>query len=84
MLVVEFLGPFLGVTGLIMSSVELKPNNIIFPDAHSAQSSARAPISNWALVNSYGFIQSLAIIFLAVQLPKVNVSLFGFVAGRLE
>ncbi len=83
LLVLEILGSFLGVTGLIMRSVELKPN-IIFPDTHSAPRSARAAISYWALVNSYGFIRSLAIIFLAVQLPKVNVSLFGFVSGRLE
>ncbi len=45
---------------------------------------ARAAISHWALVNSYGFIRSLAIIFLDVQLPKVNVSLFGFVSRHLE
>jgi hypothetical protein len=66
-----------------MRFMELKPN-IILPDAHSAPRSARAAISQWALINSYGFIGSLAIIFLAVQLPKVNVSLFGFVAGSLE
>ncbi len=50
LLVLEFLGPFLSVTGLIMRSVELKPN-IIFPDAHSAPRSARAAISHLALVN---------------------------------
>jgi hypothetical protein len=83
LLVLEILGPFIGVTGLIMRSVELKPN-IIFPNAHSAPSSARAAISHWALVNTYVFIRSLAVIFLTGQLPKMNVSLLGFVAGRLE
>ncbi len=75
MRVLEFLGLFLSMIGIIMRSVELKPI-IIFPDAHSAQQSARAAISHWALVNSYGCIRSLAMIFLAVQLPKVNISLF--------
>ncbi len=60
LLVLEFLGPFLGVTGLIMRSVELKLN-IIFPNAHSAPCSARAAKSHWVLVNSYGFIRLMKV-----------------------
>ncbi len=40
--------------------------------------------SHWALVNTYVFILSLAVKFLAGQLPKMNVSHLGFVAGHLE
>jgi hypothetical protein len=66
-----------------MRSVKLKPN-LSFPYAHSALCLAVAVIGNWALVNTYVFILSLAVIFLTGQLPKMNVSLLGFVAGRLE
>ncbi len=83
LLVLEFLGSFLGVTGLIMSSVKLK-QNIIFSDAHSALCLAVAAIRHWALVNTYVFIRSLAVIFLTGQLPKMKISLLGFLAGRLE
>jgi hypothetical protein len=82
LLVLEFLGSFCGVTGLIMLSVKLKPN-ICFPIAHSAFCIAAAAISHWALVNTYVFIQSLAVIFLTGQ-QKMNVRILGFVARRLE
>ncbi len=50
---------------------------------NSAQCHAIAASKYWALVTAYMLILSLAIIFLAVQLAKMNVSLFGFMAGRL-
>ncbi len=83
LLVLECFESFVGVTGLIMRSVKLQ-TIISFPNAHSALCLEFAVISHRALVNTKVFIRSLVIIFLTGQLPKMNVSLFQFVARHLE
>ena len=88
LLVIEYLvllslAFFRGVTGLIMRSVKLEPNRFLSDD-YSTTRSAFAAMSHWTLVNSNFFFRFLVIIFLAVQLPKVNVCRLGFVTGRLE
>jgi hypothetical protein len=58
-----------------------------FSSAHSVPRlparHAIAAAKRWALVTAYVLILSIAVIFLAVQLSKMNVSLLGFMAGRL-